>query len=464
MIFKNTQKGQALVLIALAAVGLFAFAALAIDGSIVFSDRRHAQNAADTAAYAAALARVRDSNPGLGLWKQFGIDRAITNGYDASDGVTEVEVYTCLEWKTSPDNPTGADCKGLPAGAVPDEYILVRIKSTVKMTFARVIGRYEVINYTDAVVHAAPIDITEWFDGMAFVSANPTCAGPGEFGPFDFGGNSTTIVNNSGIFVNSACDPAINDTGNSNSITTSEGVCVVGGVPSVNGFYDSEGNPVPPDDHCGDQIDISQYWMPDSDPTLLAPYCDVGGNISGSGGNYTATPGSFGGGPFPDRSPSGTLKLQKGIYCLNSGISLNGNWNITTDLNGNGLHDPATEGVFFYIPHGDVSFNGGSNMFLFAMSAPTGGWPSQLLDYLFYIPASNPADVDITGNNGSTFTGMVLAPTSAIQVIGNGDALHLYTQIIGYNTRISGSGTIDITYDPDAVPPAIIMPKISPTE
>ncbi len=72
----STQRGQALVLIALAAIGLFAFAALAIDGSAVFSDRRHSQNASDTAAYAAALAKVRDPNPALGLWKQVGIERA----------------------------------------------------------------------------------------------------------------------------------------------------------------------------------------------------------------------------------------------------------------------------------------------------------------------------------------------------------------------------------------------------
>ena len=42
------ERGQALVIIALAAVVLFGFAALSIDGSRVFSDRRHAQNAADT--------------------------------------------------------------------------------------------------------------------------------------------------------------------------------------------------------------------------------------------------------------------------------------------------------------------------------------------------------------------------------------------------------------------------------
>jgi uncharacterized membrane protein len=53
---KSQEKGQALILVALAAIGLVGFAALAIDGSMKFSDQRHAQNAADSAALAAALA------------------------------------------------------------------------------------------------------------------------------------------------------------------------------------------------------------------------------------------------------------------------------------------------------------------------------------------------------------------------------------------------------------------------
>ena len=59
MFSKAPEKGQALILIALAAIGLFAFAALAIDGSRAYSDKRHAQNAADTAALAGALAYAR---------------------------------------------------------------------------------------------------------------------------------------------------------------------------------------------------------------------------------------------------------------------------------------------------------------------------------------------------------------------------------------------------------------------
>ncbi len=59
MIIRSSEEGQALIIIALAAAALFAFSALAIVGSMVFSDRRYAQNAADTAVPAAALVKNR---------------------------------------------------------------------------------------------------------------------------------------------------------------------------------------------------------------------------------------------------------------------------------------------------------------------------------------------------------------------------------------------------------------------
>ena len=47
---KPQERGQALILIAFGAIALFGFTALAVDGTRVFSDRRHAQNAADVLA------------------------------------------------------------------------------------------------------------------------------------------------------------------------------------------------------------------------------------------------------------------------------------------------------------------------------------------------------------------------------------------------------------------------------
>lgn len=452
----STQRGQALVLIALAAVGLFAFAALAIDGSAVFSDRRHSQNASDTAAFAAALALTR--NP-TSNWQQAGIDRASSNGYDESDGVTEVYVHLCSTPLTT-DDGIPLVCEGLPSGAKPEEYVHAYIKSVVNLSFARVIGWQQMINHTDAVVRAAPVDIDEWFNGMALVSANTTCPGPGDFGPFETGGSSNTVVTNSGVFVNAECDTSFVDNGGG-TLTTAEGVCLVGGFdnsPPVTGIYPE------PDPDCGDQIDITKYWMPDRDPSLLAPYCSSAGSISESGGEYIATPGRFTGGAFPDESPAGTLRLKKGIYCFDSGISVNAGWDLTTDLNNNGVFDPATEGVFFYVRNGDVTINGGATIKLYAMTSVAVGFPSSLLRYLMFVPASNDANIELAGTGDSTFTGMILAPTSNIDIKGDSTGLDLRTQIIALNTRISGNGTINITYNPNDIPPALVMPEISPTE
>jgi len=428
----SSEKGQALILITLAAIGLFAFTALAIDGGVVFSDRRHSQNASDTAAFAAALARVRSNAD----WKQVGLDRAASNGY-ANGGTTEVEVYSCNEWEAL----SGTRCEGLSAGADPSEYVLVRIKSVVKLFFAPVIGWGEVTNRTSAVVRAAPPEVTEWYDGKALVSTMKGCRSASDpHDPFTVGGNGTTIINDSGIFVNSICDPAFTDNGNSNLVTSDEGVCVVGGVPNnVTGV-----NPYP-NGNCGSQVDPARYQLPNPDS-----YCSQPGSITGSGGNYEAWPGYFnktGNQTFPEVSPSGTLKLHRGIYCLYNGISLNGNWTITTDLNDNDAHDSDSEGVFFYIPDGDVTFNGGSTLEIYAVSSAAGNFPRGLINYLIYVPPSNEANITITGNNGSIFTGTILAPTSHVTLNGSGNSFSLDTQIIGYDITITGGGYIDITYN-----------------
>ena len=418
MIIKASEKGQALILITLAAIALFGFAALAIDGSAVFSDRRHAQNAADTAALDAALAKVRHGN-----WETEGLQRASSNGYNNNGTTNDVVLYN-----PPVDGPYQGNA----------QYIQVKIRSDVELSFARVVGWQKMTNRVQAVARASVPEVTSWYDGAALVSVMEGCRSAGDpHDPFVVGGNGTTVINNSGIFVNSTCDPAFEDNGNSNLVTTSRGVCVVGGVdPAVNGVTP------PPTENCGSQIDPARYQ-------LINPGCDRAGSITGSAPDYEAWPGYFnrtGNQTFPDAN-SGTLKLNKGIYCLENGISLNGNLDITTDVNGNGRHDADSEGVLFFIPGGDVTFNGGADINVHAISSTAEGFPEHLLNYLIYIPPSNEADVTITGNSGSTFTGTILAPASHITLDGSGNTFSLDTQIIGYNTTITGAGRIDITFN-----------------
>src|SRR5690349_10631616 len=98
--------GQALILISFAALGLFAIAGLAIDGSAKYSDRRHAQNAADTAALAGAYAKVT----GDSTWQLLALNRAGENGYDDShaspDGTLANDVYVY----SPPQTGIYADC------------------------------------------------------------------------------------------------------------------------------------------------------------------------------------------------------------------------------------------------------------------------------------------------------------------------------------------------------------------
>ena len=442
MKFKSNERGQALIMIALAAVGIFAFTALAVDGGMIFSDRRHSQNASDTAVLAAALARAR----GKSTWQQSGLARAQSNQYGAAYG-SLVEVFLCSD--------SAATCTNIPAGTE-SQYVQVRITSTVNLVFAKIIGWKKVTNHTEAIARATLPEIKPWFDGKALVSTMKGCRSSSDpHNPFTVGGNGTTIINNSGIFVNSSCNPAFTDNGNSNLVTTDEGVCVVGGVPSgVTGV-----NPYPTG-NCGSQVDINLYQLPNPD-------CGTAGSITGSHGDYDAWPGYFnktGNQTFPDVSPSGTLRLHKGIYCLYNGTSLNGNWNITTDLNGNGKHDSESEGVFFYIPSGDVTFNGGSAMTIHAINSLVDNYPEEYLNYLMYIPPTNKADVTISGNNGSVFTGTILAPTSHISLEGSGGAFSLKTQIIGYDVTITGSGTIDITFDQADNAVAVTNPNLALTK
>src|SRR5512133_2055945 len=149
-----TERGQALILITFAAIALFAITGLAIDGSNKFSDRRHAQNAADAASLAAALTKANGLTAGKTdstcstdpSWTnttfcediiQSAWDRAANNGYDGMLS-NNVEVYS-------------PPISGPYIGLTP--YIQVIITSNVNTYFMRVLG----IDQTQNIVQATAL-------------------------------------------------------------------------------------------------------------------------------------------------------------------------------------------------------------------------------------------------------------------------------------------------------------------
>lgn len=446
MIHNKSERGQALVLIVLGIVAMIGLTGFAIDGGNAYSDRRNAQNAADTAALAAALSKVQGTSEygttGTNGWASVGAQRAASNGYDpnTNSGVT-FTIYQCDE--------SGKPSCNLPVTEDATRYVGVVITSSIRTYFAPVLGIRQMTNTVQAVAKAQPETITTYFQGNTLVSTMPGCKNnQWNQDPFTIGGSADVTIGGSGVFVNSSCNPAFIENGGPNM--TSSSTCVVGGVPN-----NTTGITPPPQGGCGTQIDYSQY-------ITQQPSCTQAGQIIKSGGNWVASPGNYNS-TFPNVSPAGTLILQKGIYCLNNGLSLQSNWNITTDVNGNGQYD-TNEGVLLYVPNGSVTFNGGSSINLHAITTSTDGFPAALMGYLIYLPPTNTSPVKITGSSGSQFVGTIFAPASLVTLVGSSGTLSLDCQIIGYSLNIGGSGNINITYDSSVNAKAYTQPQLQLTK
>ena len=127
-------------------------------------------------------------------------------------------------------------------------------------------------------------------------------------------------------------------------------------------------------------------------------------------------------------------------------------WNMTTDVDGDGYYydgsDGQREGVLFYVHSGGVTFNGGSTVKIGAMNNINE--PIGIRGYLIYLPPTNNSPVKIAGNNDSHFIGTILAPSSLVTLDGGSDTsslLDLECQIIGYSIKVTGNGTLNITYN-----------------
>ena len=458
---KLQERGQSLILIALAVVGLFGFSALAIDGSRVFSARRNAQNAADTAALAAGLARIRQ--PDAALKDSAAVDaaesRAKSNGYEDGVNSTIVEVHMCNETGLTPP------CEGLPGGATKYEYVQVKIQRILPATFARIIGRQTFQILVTAIAHAEDSTPEPLFDGAALVTLKPDGADT-----FRGGGNAYLDVNHSGIFNNSTdkCGMSVNghvtyevDTayqlaGAPGGVYDSS--CAVG-VPSLTGTVEeAESVPYPP------QISIP---IPDI-------VCSGNGSSTVNGDTITFTPGNY---------PSGInvnwtqyVNFDPGNYCFGGNVSINGTANvIANDVNmsveagefsiagastftcdralfhvdgGSGIKFNGNGGVYcnnvtFIASTGTVTWNGNVENRLFA---PKGGLYE---DLLIYMPYGNPEPLKLEGNSDNEFTGTIMAIQAPITLIGNSGTTGLHSQIIGWTVELEGTSNTTINYDPE---------------
>ena len=407
-----SEKGQVLIIMALAAIGIFAMVGLAIDGSRKFSDRRHAQNAADTAAIAASLAKInamadptKSNDPAIcpppddapsdvcAELLSAGFQRATDNGYDGNLVTNAVEIYS-------------PPISGPYAGN--GQYVQVIINSYINTTFTRVLGIFQLQNKVEAVAKSRSEYKGELYGGASIVGLAPD-----KCKTIWFSGSALTDITGGGVFSNSNVDCGVTIQGSTNIYMDSS-------IDMVADAYVKNGNPPLGGIAGGFNSGADPYEYPPPDEML--PKITCSGNAKKNGNSMS--PGNWSG-TFP---PSGVKTLNPGIYCIKGDFKLNSKDNLTGS------------GVTIYMQSGGITWNGGANVNL---SAPTSG---DLAGMLIFAPMSNTSTMNFNGNATSLLTGTVLMPAAPIIYNGTGNLNPSYVQIIGYTVELTGSNTTNILY------------------
>ena len=403
------EQGQALILIALALVGIVAIAGLVVDGGRAFLDRRNAQNAADAAALASAYARLKGGQSMVSA----ALSSAAENGYN-NDGVTNVVAL----YSPPRDGPHANDV----------EYIQVIITSHLDTYFARVIGRNQITNNVQATARTKQSEIKALLDGRAVVSLAPTsnC-----FNRLSFWvhGEATLDISGGGIFVNSNNQSCALIQQGSGSLRLDEGYTIdVVGNASI-----QKTRLLTP------QVTAGSAPIPYPPPFFMPKFgCSKEAEVSLDGTSMSS--GSWGD-AFP---PPGVTHLDGGVYCLDEGM------NITGDLEGHN--------VTFKIQDGEVRFSHTANIIL---DAPNAGDHKGLL---IFVPMDNHNKVVLNGGSGSSIKGTILAPASPVLIKGMESRTGFHSQIIGYTIEADGNSNVVIVFNKEQNFESLSMPEIQLSE
>lgn len=428
---KLSERGQVMVIFALAFIGVVGFVALAIDGGNIYADRRQAQAASDTAAMSAALAIM--SGYGPGQVRQVALLKAEDNGYGHSPPKTTVVV----NWPPASPHPYAGN----------PNYVQVLITNQVDTFFAHLFYPGPLKQTVQSVAHVSLNE--DLAPGYAVYGENPSACPAIQFD----GAQDTYVSGGGSILSNSLAECSCGPNGGagvnegSGSVTIADpstaGIYAAGEWCEYPSSYDSSPEPT----SGAGQESIDPPPIPDC--SGLPDHRSEGDRVIK--GTATLAPGRYDSLWFT--SSSAEITMGPGIYCLEGeidGISeaLAFHADAGTAVNGSDVM------IFLGDGAGGLRTAGTANITLEA-GDPTGASVPELIDasgedwrgMLLYSHPDNGNEIHISGSSGSTYTGSIYAPGIHCTVQGSGGAIGLNTQLICDTLRITGNGDLNINYD-----------------
>ena len=395
----SLERGQALIIIVFAIVALVGMTGLAVDGGMAYSDRRNAQNAADTGALAAALAYARGRDPVATA------NTAVLNAGFTNDGVNSTVTVTVQDLSVGecPDTAIGKD-------------ITVQVRSRVQTYFAPVLGIRQVMNTVRATSRSCDPVVGPLFPGNAIVALARSGIG------FDAAGTPNWRVVNGGIFSNSSDSPSARCKGAADvvapSITTVGGVTLTcsTSVPQI-----TTGSP---------QYQYSDY------KDLLPPIPTCDGIAQKIGAYWVAQAGADG----SRVAFNGDMHFGPGLFCVT---------NSPGPYHGEILGDGVT---FYLVPTNfSLKFNGGGNLTATApLPDPQNPYAGVLMfsaPHLVGGVLQQTQQIDLRGNGTAAISGSVIVPSANVTMFGNSGGSGFGTQVIAYHVDSGGNSNIFINYN-----------------
>jgi Putative Flp pilus-assembly TadE/G-like len=435
---KISERGQAIVFLVLGFVVFLGFVGLAIDGGMLYSNRRNTKNASDASSLsgggAAALSLANSAAAGedgaiytewdctsLEVWeaKNLAVNSAIARA--GSNNFT----ITGSPYDTDPQdfNTATAICGVEVNPSYEDKFIDVYtvISQTTEASFAQVLYPGKLTNVVSATTRVRPM--MPFVFGDAIVALNDSCP-PGGI-EFKGGGtgDSEVHVYGGGLFSNS-CIKA-----NGNVDVVIEGDDIDNTCLGEDCWEAVGGATITPEPEAGGpELPAYSYSL---DPPNCYPSDPSFINRRYNGGDGTIYPGRY------DRNiqitPNATVTMEPGLYCMMG----------SADFSASGILTGA--GVTIYFENGGYTSAGSGTINLSSCMSVEDCETYAMNKVLMYAAHG---DVGLRGNGDSDYTGLVYAPDGLIELGGTGSALgEVHVQLVGWDIMIHGDADLNIVYD-----------------
>ncbi len=487
------ENGQIIVLLAVSLVVVMMVAALAVDGGMIYSERRFAQNASDAASMAGGneilYEKLSNDTFKCPLSSSNGHDpkQLIMSAYESARNVASINNINNLPYLgykingvTIEDNDINAN-HGVIIECYDNEAqkiikVNTKVTSQISTAFVHLLfpGALQTTNESETIVYLGqPTSL-----GNAIISLSEEC-NTGMFGDgMNIGGSATVRIHDGGAHTNSCL--IVNGLGNGLVIESDGGLNVAEDDVTLNGG-------------TLENININQGLV--AVPNIQKPECtihdssvkwkdvdpdDYDGIMPGEYDSVSITNGEkviFNETVISEETPKkqsytftksltitgGEVTFKPGLYCVEGDLKITGGTVVG-------------EGVTFYVTGlVDLVGTGSKDLPDITFSAPT---VTQNFDLLFYVDGGSKGTFTVGGNNESYYSGRIFVPESTISIGGSAvaetceivevegedvcEGATYASQFIGNQVIINGGGVIDILYngenDPGS-PPSMELSK-----